>query len=78
MKIDFFGNREKIFSKKFVRNKKGFYLCAPQERRFIERLVELVRGKKGKEIFQKKLQKKLARLKRRCTFAPASRNTLSE
>ena len=37
-----------------------------------------MRSEVGNESFLKKLQKKLARLKIRCTFAPASRNTKSE
>jgi hypothetical protein len=34
-------NKSKIFSNKFVRDKKANYLCTPQEVKFIERLGRL-------------------------------------
>jgi len=40
-----------FFSEKLARNKKGFYLCAPQDREFIERLGERLGRKKGNENF---------------------------
>ena len=38
-------------------------------------MIRLIREEKRNEIFSKKLFKTLARLKRSCTFAPASRDT---
>ena len=56
--------------------KKGFTFAPRESGCSLRDWVGKLRRKRN-ESFKKKLHKKLARLKIRCTFAPASRNTES-
>ena len=71
-------NKLKIFSKILARNKKVIYLCAPQEREFIEILSRWFERKRGAKVSKKNFTKNLRDNKRIITFAPASRNTKSD
>ena len=56
-----------------MRFENGCYLCTPQNRvTFIEKLIRK-KERIVEKIFSKKLFKKLVRIKRSCTFAPANR-----
>ena len=58
-----------------MRYKRSCSFATANNKAFLDILSEW-RGRKTKnKIFQKKLSQTLARLKRSCTFAPASRNT---